>query len=733
MKSFLEKFVKSAGKTGLAEKLTEEEQLRRQVSALFGLLSNIYGSDKLVLKAGKLEALNAMRSGILEEQVLALQKLVYEDPTIDTLPKTEDIPGIIEEVEDEIADVIARRSVEDKLEKKIAERMQQRHEEYVRDIKTQIIKEDAGPENPATLKKYAFLEKLEHKKLARTAIEALRPTNLAEIVGQQRACKALLSKIASPFPQHVILYGPPGVGKTTAARLVLEEAKRLRHTPFAADAPFVEVDGTTLRWDPREVTNPLLGSVHDPIYQGAKRDLADGGVPEPKPGLVTEAHGGVLFLDEIGELEPILLSKLLKVLEDKRVHFDSSYYDPSDPNVPKYVKKLFEEGAPADFVLIGATTRDPSEISPAIRSRCAEVFFEPLTPKDIGTIVEDAAVRLDVSLEPGVTSVISEYTIEGRKAIGIMADAFGLALFEKNGVGAPVAKVTRSRKVVRPGSAAASASPASKVGAGAAVRGRKTAAVRAWGKVVITAEHVYEVIRIGRLSPYAGPKARTAPEVGKVFGLGVYGYLGSVLEIEAVAFPAHEKGKGQLRFNETAGSMARDSVFNSASVIRGLTGEDIGDYDVHVNVVGGGNIDGPSAGTAIAVAILSAIWGKPVHQDVAVTGEVSIQGRVRAIGGVFEKLYGAKQAGMRLVIMPGENRKDLPADIRGIEVVYAATIEDALAHLLPGGWTKPEAKATGTGAAEEAVAAAEAEVAATAPTPSVPPRTPPQGNVAQEG
>jgi len=93
------------------------------------------------------------------------------------------------------------------------------------------------------------------------------------------------------------------------------------------------------------VTNPLLGSVHDPIYQGAKRDLADSAVPEPKLGLVTEAHGGILFIDEIGELDLLLQNKLLKVLEDKRVRFDSSYYDPSDPNVPKYIKKLFEEGA----------------------------------------------------------------------------------------------------------------------------------------------------------------------------------------------------------------------------------------------------------------------------------------------------------------------------------------------------------------------------------------------------
>ena len=75
----------------------------------------------------------------------------------------------------------------------------------------------------------------------------------------------MISKLSSPHPSHVILYGPPGVGKTTAARLVLEEIKQILHTPFTETAPFVEVDGTTLRWDPRETTNPLIGSVHDPI------------------------------------------------------------------------------------------------------------------------------------------------------------------------------------------------------------------------------------------------------------------------------------------------------------------------------------------------------------------------------------------------------------------------------------------------------------------------------------
>ena len=499
----------------------------------------------------------------------------------------------------------------------------------------QVLKEEHNVENPQTLKKYAMLEILDQKKLTKSAMELLRPASLDEIVGQERAVEALRAKLASPYPQHLILYGPPGVGKTTAARLVLEEAKKLKFTPFAADAPFVEADGTTLRWDPRDMTNPLLGSVHDPIYQGARRDLADTGVPEPKPGLATDAHGGILFIDEIGEMDPMLQNKLLKVLEDKRVYFDSAYYDPADANVPKYIRKLFEEGAPADFILIGATTRDAADISPAIRSRCAEIYFEPLTPKHIEEIVFNAAVKLSVNVDPDVPRLISDYTIEGRKAINILADAYGMALY----------------------------------------RGDDQS------QVTITCDDVYRVAQVSRLSPYVNRKASAQPETGRVFGLGVSGYLGSVIEIEAVAFPTGEKGKGSMRFNDTAGSMAKDSVFNAAAVVRTITGEDLANYDIHVNIIGGGRIDGPSAGTAILAAIISAITGKPVRQDVAVTGEISIQGKVKAVGGVFEKAYGAKQAGITTIIIPKENDKDIPANHLGLAVRAVEHVADALTVL----------------------------------------------------
>jgi hypothetical protein len=195
-------------------------------------------------------------------------------------------------------------------------------------------------------------------------------------------------------------------------------------------------------------------------------------------------------------------------------------------------------------------------------------------------------------------------------------------------------------------------------------------------------EDVYEVAQISRLVPYGLIKASDRGEVGKVFGLGVAGFVGSVLEIEAVVFPAAQEGKGRIRFNETAGSMAKDSVFNATSVYRKMCDQDLTAYDVHVNVVGGGNIDGPSAGVAIFSSIYSAVQGRPIRQDVAVTGELSIQGKIKPVGGICEKIYGAKQAGMTKVVIPKDNENDVPTGLKGIQVVTVSTIEEALKQLL---------------------------------------------------
>lgn len=611
------------------------EPIDHDIDALYDILVDIEGADRLVLKANKLEALTLIRSNNRNQRILGLQKIVYENPTLDKLPKDDEIPTLLKEMMDYLANIMARRSFEDELEKRISAKMEENHQDYIFDIKKQILKEESSlKESSQSLAKLKQLEDKNKIHLTKSIMELLRPENLSEIIGQERAIKALKAKLSSPYPQHLILYGPPGVGKTTAARLVLQEACTQPHTPFNADAPFVETDGTTLRYDPRGIANPLLGSVHDPIYQGARRDLADNGIPEPKPGLVTDAHGGILFIDEIGELDDTLQNELLKVLEDKRAYFDSAYFEPNDPNVPEYIKKLFTEGAPADFVLIGATTRDSYYLNPALRSRCAEIYFEPLTPKHIETIVLNAAHKLNAKLDDEVAQIISKYTIEGRKAINILADAYSNALVRQE---------------------------------------------NDMDNILITKEDIYTVAQVSRLTPFITKKASDTSEIGKIFGLGVAGFIGSVIEIEAIAFKAHEKGKGILRFNQTAGSMAQDSVFNAAAVVRKLTNEDIHDYDIHINIIGGGNIDGPSAGTAILIALISAITQKPIRQDIAITGEISIQGLVRPVGGVFEKAYGASQAGIKTLIIPEENAKDIPPDLHGLKVHPVKTAQEALA------------------------------------------------------
>ena len=657
--------------------LSAEARIDTEIAAIFRMLADTMGTERLVIQAGKMNAMALMRSDDRRERVLALMRILEEDPLLSPPPSEAELPEIIARMTEQVAGILARRDLEDRIERKVNEKLEKDHEEYVEDIRRQVISEEnPGAESPHDKKKREELEALENIHLTQSVMELLRPQNFDEIVGQERAVRSLMAKLSSPYPQHLLLYGPPGVGKTTAARLVLEAAKRRAVSPFGEDAPFVETDGTTLRWDPRDMTNPLLGSVHDPIYQGAQKNLADSGVPEPKPGLVTDAHGGILFIDEIGEMDEMLQNKLLKVLEDKRACFESAYYDPDDKRVPPYIRKLFEEGAPADFVLIGATTREPDHVNPALRSRCAEIYFEPLTPAHILTIVENAAERLNVTLAPGAAELISAYTIEGRKAINILADAYSLALnrFEEEEIKRIVSRETISENAAD-----------DDMGTETEFLGevphrdhvQNVSRETKTPPLEVTRADIYEVAQVSRLHQFGRKKASDTPAVGRVFGLGVAGFLGSIIEIEAVSFPAAEKGKGTVRFNETAGSMAKDSVFNAASVMRQLTGRDIHDYDIHVNVIGGGNIDGPSAGTAILAAIVSAVTGSAIRQDTAVTGEISLQGEIKPVGGVFEKAYGARQAGISTLIIPWENKKDLPEDHLGLTIHRLKTAEEA--------------------------------------------------------
>ncbi|MFS8572696.1 MAG: AAA family ATPase, partial [Clostridia bacterium] len=326
------------------------------------------------------------------------------------------------------------------------------------------------------------LQQLRAISLTEPLSELTRPTSFEEVIGQEDGLKALRAALCGPNPQHVIIYGPPGVGKTAAARLVLEEARRNRRSPFGEHSRFVEIDATTARFDERGIADPLIGCVHDPIYQGAG-SLGIAGIPQPKPGAVTRAHGGILFIDEIGELHPVQMNKLLKVLEDRKVFLESAYYNSEDPNVPAHIRDIFEHGLPADFRLVGATTRLPEEIPPAIRSRCMEIFFRPLTPDEVARIARNAARRIGIELTAEAADMIGRYARNGREAVNMVQIAAGVADGE--------------------------------------------------GRRVVDRADIGWVVSSGQYSPRPEKRVPPEPMVGRANGLAVYGpNMGVLIELE---------------------------------------------------------------------------------------------------------------------------------------------------------------------------------------------------------
>ena len=266
--------------------------------------------------------------------------------------------------------------------------------------------------------------------LTKPLTEQARPSKISEIIGQAEGVKALKIALGGEYPQHVLIYGPPGVGKTAAARVVLEYVKKTDKTPFKKSAPFIEIDATTLHFDERSVADPLMGSVHDPIYQGAGA-YGNMGVPQIKEGAVSRAHGGVLFIDEIGELSPMQMNRLLKVLEDRRVMYESAYYKSTIKDIPRHIKDVFENGMPADFRLVGATTRSPETIPEALRSRCVEIYFDSLTTADIEKVIQGAAEKLELELDEGVIKYMSSFTCNGRDSVKLTQMLAAKAAYEK--------------------------------------------------------------------------------------------------------------------------------------------------------------------------------------------------------------------------------------------------------------------------------------------------------------
>ncbi|NLV16711.1 MAG: ATP-dependent protease LonB [Syntrophomonadaceae bacterium] len=513
-----------------------------------------------------------------------------------------------------------------------------------------LLRNQQGSKTAVSRESYKERDKLKKMRgfsLTEPLSSITRPSSFADVIGQEEGIEALRAALCGPNPQHVIIYGPPGIGKTAAARLVLEEARRNLLSPFNESSEFIEIDATTVRFDERGIADTLIGSVHDPIYQGAG-PMGASGVPQPKQGAVTRAHGGVLFIDEIGELHSIQMSKLLKVLEDRKVILESAYYNQDDNNIPTHIHDIFQNGLPADFRLVGATTRMPHEISPALRSRCLEVFFRPLEEDEILKIAENALNRIGFEIEGEALKELARYATNGREAVNIVQLATGMS--------------------------------------------------RSCDSDRVSLNIIERVVQSGQYSPRPFSRRPDCSGVGNVNGLAVLGpNQGLVIEVEAVTIKVGE-GKGSwnatgvIEEEEMGGinrtvrrkSTAQGSVETVMTALRWVGNLDMRDYDVHINFPGGIPVDGPSAGAAMAVAVISALKNYEVDPLVAMTGEVSVRGQIKPVGGIMAKIEAARKNGLQWVIIPQDNWLQTFGEMNSIKVVPVATLEELLDLLIPG-------------------------------------------------
>jgi ATP-dependent Lon protease len=391
--------------------------------------------------------------------------------------------------------------------------------------------------------------------------------------------------------------GPPGVGKTSLGRSIARAMGR-------------------------SFTRISLGGVHDEAEIRGHRRTYIGALPGRIIQGIKKAgsNNPVFMLDEIDKLGADFRgdpgAALLEVLDpEQNLSFADNYLD-----VPFDLSK----------VLFITTANLLTTVPPALRDRMEEIPIPGYTPDEKINIAqrhllsrqrEEHGIRENQLRVPDRTMLrlVSEFTHEA-----------GVRNLERN-LGTVCRKV--ARRFVEVGA-------------------RRPVSVSA-----------------SRLEDYLGPAlffpevAARKPEVGVATGLAATAAGGEILFIEATRMPG---GKQQLILTGRLGEVMRESAQTALSYLRarsgdiGIGNEDFDAFDIHLHVPAGATPkEGPSAGVALAVALVSLFSGRRIRSDVAITGEITLKGRVLPVGGIRDKVLAAQRAGIRAVILPMRNMKDL--------------------------------------------------------------------------
>ncbi|MCQ2970002.1 MAG: ATP-dependent protease LonB [archaeon] len=427
-------------------------------------------------------------------------------------------------------------------------------------------------------------------------------------------------------------------------------------------APFMDATGSH--------AGALLGDVrHDPYQSGGLGTPAHERV---EAGMIHKANRGVLYIDEIGTMSMKTQQELLSAMQEKQYAITGQSENSSGAMVRS-------QAVPCDFVLVASGNLQVLEgMHIAMRSRIRgygyEVFMKDYmedTTENREKLVQFVAqeVKNDGRIPHFATDALDEIIMEAKRRSG-KQNALTLRLRDLGGL----------------------------------VRSAGDVAIEK-GANLVTAEHVFEAKKYARTleqqiadrsilqrKDYSMVSAQGG-RVGLINGLAVIGdRSGIVSPIAAEAAPTQSKTGGKIIATGKLGEIANESVQNVSALIKKYTNKDISNYDIHVQFIQTyDGVEGDSASVSIATAVISAIEEIPIDQTVALTGSLNVRGDVMPIGGATAKIEAAAEAGMKKVLIPKSNLKDVMIEKKYedmIEIIPTETLSDVLENILISGSSK---------------------------------------------
>lgn len=385
-------------------------------------------------------------------------------------------------------------------------------------------------------------------------------------------------------------------------------------------------------------------------------------------GMIHKSNMGVLFIDEIATLQPATQQELLSALQERRFAITGQ----SERSAGAMVRT---EPVPCDFVLIAAGNLETiKHMHPALRSRISGYGYE-IYMKDTIPDTEENRNKIAIFVAQEITKdkKIPHFSKEAVEAIVEEAKR------RANRKGHLTLRLRELGGLVRAAGDMAFEDKSKLVMKRHIVGAKKVARTleQQIADKYIEQKKEYEVI------------VTSGKRVGRVNGLAVIGvtppYSGIILPIEAEVTPGGKES--EIIATGKLGDIAKEAIKNVTAIIKKYFGEDIKEtYDLYVQFLQTyEGVEGDSASIAVATAVISAFKEVPVRQDTAMTGSLSVRGEVLPVGGVTAKVEAAIEAGVRNVIVPKTNLKDIIIDrdkINKIKIIPVETIKDVLKFVI---------------------------------------------------